>query len=422
MKRSLLTQMGNEWRDNLWLVLGITIVGLAVWFFSLQMYETLYTFFAPLGFDRTDVYAMRIGRLSKSSPDYVESEEGQNINNDDIRSLLEMIRNSEHVEAAGLAYNGVPYELSAHGEAIFMRGEGIVDTIGYYGNRRVISPDVVRVLKLRSINGRSLEYLEERLRAGEVLVGTLPYGMTWPMDEPQSLVGHTAQVYSDSLHRFRVADVVETVRRSGFDYSTGGTIIHPLDESVDATTAWHIILRVKPGHGKLFREQFENTPAMQSLRNMYLYNLNSLEDMRMGVERESNIELRISISVICFIVIIVGLGLMGTFWFRVQQRVSEIAIRRVCGASKRDIFRRIVSEGLILLLIAIPFITAIGLIYYRVYMLGEAPEGFEGRPVSHLLLLEAATCVVVAIGIVLSMIVPARQAMRIEPAVAVKEE
>ncbi len=155
---------------------------------------------------------------------------------------------------------------------------------------------------------------------------------------------------------------------------------------------------------------------------MYLYNLNSLEDMRMGVERESNIELRISISVICFIVIIVGLGLMGTFWFRVQQRVSEIAIRRVCGASKRDIFRRIVSEGLILLLIAIPFITAIGLIYYRVYMLGEAPEGFEGRPVSHLLLLEAATCVVVAIGIVLSMIVPARQAMRIEPAVAVKEE
>lgn len=410
--------MGNEWRDNIWLVLGITIVGLAVWYFSIQMYFTLYSYFIPLGFDREDVYVLNIGKIDSSSPDYISlEEEGSEMNSNDIKTLLAKVRGSEHVVAAGLSYNGAPYELSYMGRSIFMTGDQ-PDTIGYSGNQRQYSPEVARILNLRSVNGHDASWLEERLRNGELIISTLPYGSYYPLNDPLTMIGRNVNYQGDSVYTYRVADVVENIRRSGFDWASGGMIIHPIDESLDVTRAWNIMLKVKPGHGKMFREEFEHTPDMQALRNIYLHNLSSLEEKRAGVERESNIDLRLNIAVICFIVIVVGLGLMGTFWFRVQQRVSEIAIRRVCGATKRDIFRRIIGEGLLLLLFAVPLISAIG----AAYAMTIGKEELEEVSCAHMIWLEAGACVVVALGIVLSMIVPARQAMSIEPAIAVKDE
>ncbi len=34
MKRNLLTQIKNEWRDNLWLVIELAIVAVAIWALS----------------------------------------------------------------------------------------------------------------------------------------------------------------------------------------------------------------------------------------------------------------------------------------------------------------------------------------------------------------------------------------------------
>ncbi len=60
------------------------------------------------------------------------------------------------------------------------------------------------------------------------------------------------------------------------------------------------------------------------------------------------------IVVMVFLLLCIFLGLLGTFWFRTQQRVSEIAIRKVNGATGADIFRRLIGEGLLLLLIVTP--------------------------------------------------------------------
>ena len=99
-----------------------------------------------------------------------------------------------------------------------------------------------------------------------------------------------------------------------------------------------------------------------------------------------------------------------------QQRVSEIAIRRVCGATRGDIFRRVIGEGMTLLLFAIPLITAIGWIYARRVEEEDLPS------VGTMIWLEAAACAVVAVGIIVSVALPAWQAMRIDPALAVKDE
>lgn len=52
-----------------------------------------------------------------------------------------------------------------------------------------------------------------------------------------------------------------------------------------------------------------------------------------------------------FLLLNIFLGLLGTFWFRTQQRRSEIALHKAHGASDMSIFVRLISEGLLLLLL-----------------------------------------------------------------------
>ena len=41
MKRDLFRQMKHEWIDNVWLVVGLAIVSLTVWWFSIVLYNKM---------------------------------------------------------------------------------------------------------------------------------------------------------------------------------------------------------------------------------------------------------------------------------------------------------------------------------------------------------------------------------------------
>ena len=117
-----------------------------------------------------------------------------------------------------------------------------------------------------------------------------------------------------------------------------------------------------------------------------------------------------------FLLLTIFLGLLGTFWFRMQQRVSEIAIRKVCGATKVQIFMRIFGEGMILLGFAVIIASAIVWPFSH-YAIDQA--GIEWYEI---LIFELVAIGLVALGILLSVIYPARKAMNIEPAIAIKDE
>ncbi|MDE6142712.1 MAG: FtsX-like permease family protein, partial [Muribaculaceae bacterium] len=101
-----------------------------------------------------------------------------------------------------------------------------------------------------------------------------------------------------------------------------------------------------------------------------------------------------------------------------QQRVGEIAIRKVCGASKGAVFTRIISEGILLLVCA--GLISIAVVFFTVrygsigYMEFQTP--------APIILSGIVTILLVGSGVVLSIGYPAWRAMRIEPAIAVKSE
>lgn len=218
----------------------------------------------------------------------------------------------------------------------------------------------------------------------------------------------------DSTQVFKVADLIQKVRRNDYEDSWGGTAIIPIDESKEWSGG--IALRVKPGRGSQFEEDLHNDKSLTRQRNVYLSDVKRMCDVREGNQRRIDSYVRLFVTIIIFLLITIFLGLLGTFWFRMQQRVSEIAIRKVCGATDGDVFRRVITEGLVLLFAAVAFISV--LIWpFMSDLLNDA--GLEWWK---LLVIEGITVLIVAAGIVLSLWWPAHKAMGIEPAIAIKDE
>lgn len=415
MKRDLIIQMRNEWRENIWLILGLMIVSLAIWWISLKFYEANKGLFYKTGFNTEDVYKIDIKTLPKDSPDYVErsDEEEAFLNSQDMRMLIAAIRESPYIEAAAFSQNGMPYYLSYYGMGINLPDN---DSVYYVGNFRWVSPDMVRVLKLTSRTGKSEEQLEKMLSNGDVLVSNV--FSTWRDNNnltPEELLGNEVFV-ADTIRKHRVSDIIDQMRRSDYDLNSGGMVLIPIDENGNIK-ADAIGIRMKPGMGEKFREQFENDPAMQAHGNIFLSKLTSMKEEAKAVQKSKSTDARLKIVMISALLVIIGLGILGVFWFRIQQRIGEIAIRKVCGAKTSDVFRRIISEGLILLTVATFLTAAIGWPLLKTILLKEGSINTQ-----EVLIVEAVTIVIVAIGITLSLWWPAKKAMAIEPAIAIKDE
>lgn len=430
MKRNLFTQMLNEWRDNVWLILGLTVVTLAIWWLAVDFYNDIYGLQFKRGFDIEDVYSLSIERYPAESPLYNERSEDEEkyLGAQDIRMLISAIRKSPYVEAAALSLNGLPY-CYGHMFATIKLDCDPPDTIGYAANVRLFSPDMVRVLKLTSRTGKSRAELENILRNGEVLISNLLVPNR-KIRKPEELIGKKVINHSETI---KVGDIIDKIRRSDYDVLTDGMVVKPIIESrdfyhtsnIDGGPKYEIGLRVKPEMGLKFRREFENDPTMQSYGNHYLMNLTKMSDRADSLQKKEDTNARRGVSLILFLILISSLGILGVFWSRTQQRISEIAIRKVCGAKSRDIFRRIISEGLILLIIASLLAAPIGwtlLIYFNIHSAYRIKLINSGYYSSEIFILELITFVIVAIGLTISLWWPAYRAMKIQPAIAIKDE
>lgn len=412
MKRSLLTQIKNEWRDNIWMTVELAVVVIAIWLIMTFLYLLTAGLFTERGFDPEDVYVLQARNVSKSSPEYVETGDSTWASLfDDRAALLQRLREHKDVESVALSGGAIPYNYNYNGNMISVPNEP--DSIFYSGNFPYGSPDIVKALGLRSLTGTSPDKLVEMLERGEILISDNDAYVRQGRD-PFALKGKMVIFGQDSSKTYRVGDIIANIRRNDYEEARAGTVLVPIDEK--NKWAYELAIKVKPGHGDSFKEAFKNDKSLQRQRNMYFTDLKSLMDKREGNQRSLDTKVRMFAVVMGFLLLTIFLGLLGTFWFRMQQRVSEIAIRKVCGATKVQIFMRIFGEGMILLGFAVIIASAIVWPFSH-YAIDQA--GIEWYEI---LIFELVAIGLVALGILLSVIYPARKAMNIEPAIAIKDE
>ena len=411
MKRALLKQMLKEWKTNIWFIFELAIVVFAIWTIITFLWSTGKGLLQPRGFTPENVYSLTAKSIPSNSPYFIAEYKDQF--SQDRDELIHRLRINPNVEYISLENNFSPYEYSFVGNAIRIEGK---DSILYNGNFRTADPEIIKLLDIQSGTGKSQEELISMLERGEILISKYN-GFTNNEFEDfpvLDLIGKTAYIYGQDDLPAKIGDIVIPLKRSDYE-PAGGMVILPFNHD-DKESERSILLKVKDGAGEKFEEEFYSNYDLTHLRNVYLSDLTSLVKKGESIHREIEINIRLFVALSLFLLITIFLGLLGSFWFRVQQRVSEIAIRKTFGATNKDLFQRIITEGLLLLIGGI--IIASACVWPIIGRISEK----TGEKWYMFLTFEAITAGVIAIGIILSLWYPAWRAMQIEPAIAVKEE
>lgn len=411
MKRKLLTQMLAEWRSNLWMIIELIIVSTVLMYVFGMMFALADMYRKPVGFDLTDVYVANLQYVATTSDDYVPYDSVHSLYTDRDMLVAKIKANPWVDEVAAVTFNALPYQFNFWGNRLDLHEN---DTTYYYQfNERTVSPDYLRLIRLRGINGETTEQLVSILERGDVILSNTEPPRYW-IPDPQIFIGKDLCYGDDTTRIVHAGAVAWGMRRNDFEPLYYGTLY------VNAEPGnWtpKMAIRVKPGQGRQFVESL--TAADKTAGNVYITEPVSIERMR--DKAHLNIIQMIRNFSICavFLLLVIFLGFLGSFWFRTQERVGEIALRKVNGATGRDIFRRFVGEGMMLLGVGVAIAAALTAVIFNTVEIGDLGDVLTGSTLIRGAALTAAT---LAALIIAGIWLPARKAMAVNPAYALKDQ
>lgn len=411
MKRKLLNQTLNEWRPNIWLVLELVIVVCVLYALFSSLYSTYLIYNRSEGMELNDVYFASLNFIEEDNENHAPYDSIHSPETD-YALLLANLRSNPYVEVVGGGSpNSLPYLYNYWGTQIEIPQKGDRTRLQYQVNKRQMSPDMLRVLRIHGVDGQSPDELAELIAKGDIIISDRDYHNDPSEAKVDDFLGKDVYFYKDSLQTHHVGAIAYGMRRSDFEPMWSGNLYM----NINFSDIKYVGIRVKPGTGHLFAESLSESDMQ--VGNLYLSDLKSIEDMRYSAQIEKYQDIRNKIIFAVFVLMVIFLGFLGSFWFRTQQRASEIAIRKVSGASDRAIYTRFFGEGMILL--AVSIVLALPLIYGLSKT--EMPGGWT-LDVTQTATAGICTVLILAILIVAGIYAPALKATRIDIAEVLKNE
>ena len=402
----------NQWRGNLWILAELFISFICIWQVGNVFSSLLSHKLRDTGFDLEHVYRVTTAIREKDSPSY----DPDSPLTDNWKELVERVRRCPGVESVGLtSYTAFPYTGSTNGRAYFG------DTTRTTALRGQLTPDVIRVLHITS-------------PSPEVdLVKETSTGQTCFLVSPQAM----EQLYDKNTVRCRIYTKDE--RDKAYPGILCSYLTNEYADNNDNCALWEIwsegrmieknankdltmLIRVHPDADHDFRETFLSTMRAQlTAGNLSIVNLTRMEDYRTYMLNLSSINLMYGAGyfLAAFFFICAFLGIIGTFWFRTEQRKGEMGLRIALGSTRFSLKGIMIAEGLLLLtLIAIPAL----LICFNLHV-SELTKGFYmDYTIARFVAGFFITYLVMAVMIILGIWYPAHQMVRLEPADALRFE
>lgn len=417
MTKKLFSQIRNEWRANLWLAAELLIVSVVLWIVVGMLYDKVGTYLEPRGFNTEHCYRIMLGELTDKSAGY-QPYASQSERAADIRELLNRLSHRPEVEAASLSQNSYPYNGSNSG--IQVSHDTLYTPQASYCVRRLVTPDFVRVFRYEGTRGETPEQLAQMLERGELLASDNLYQENHHLSLT-SLIGKQFYLGDDTTKSYKLGASLIPVRYDDYIPANRSlTMVYDLnrcDEGfLDSYIECCVRVREDQDHDFITRLKADSEKQFR-VGNIYIAEVYSFTDLRRVFLRSDTNQLRNYLTGCSFLLLNIFLGLLGTFWFRTLQRRGEIALHMVHGATRRQVFGRLVAEGvLILTIVTLPaLVTDFLLAYFEVGLSLEL--GLD----------MLAICALITYLLILSMMfigigIPARKAMNIQPAEALHDE
>lgn len=418
MNRKLLKQMLNEWRSNLLVVVEFLVVSVVIWYIVDYFYATASIYTRDRGFNADHCYLLTLYQVTDKSPLHVERTQDEMI--EDKLEMMERLRRRPEVEA--VSYSHYSFHYNGSNSTMSFRA----DTIWGNGLYRAVTPDFVKVFRYMGTEGETPDQLSRQLEEGKILFtdNFFSKGSGSGSEGPDMAHIDKNEIYlsEDTTQRLPVGSALKPMRYD--DYSTWdvASVFGPALMGGNAAILGmnELCIRVRPDMDKnIIDNLMEEAQSQFHVGNYLLTNVQSFDDIRRNYQTYNTNQIRNYMTGMCFMLLNIFLGLLGIFWFRTQQRVREIALRKVNGATDTSIFRRLVTEGIILLCIA----TVPALItdyFLATNEISTWADGYFGW--GRLFICAAGAFLLMSLMVVLGIWFPARRAMKVNAAVALADE
>ena len=413
MNKKLFTQIKNEWRGNTWLAIELLLVSVVMWYITDTLYCSTATYLEPRGFNTEHCYLISMGKLNEKSPDYVAYQQGDEQR--DVFELLNRLQRRPDIEAASLSLTSHPYNGSNSSTSMQLQGDSVI--VGGWFIRRMVTPDFVRVFRYEGVNGETPEQLAQMLEEDKLLASENIYNRYG-----RKLRDYQGQPFywgGDTTETQILGAALKTVRYS--DYQEARSCYSMVAKMTRADVNQELCVRVRPEHDNDFIARLKaDSESQYRIGNIFISDIRSFKDIRRNFQQAQSNGIRNLVTGMAFLLANIFLGLLGTFWFRTQQRKSEIALHKAHGATNQMVFTRLLSEGWLLLLI----VTPIALLIDFNLAHAELNAWHNGTTLEwdRLLLCGGISFALIALMIAIGIGIPARKAMKIDPAEALHNE
>ncbi|MBZ0270015.1 ABC transporter permease [bacterium] len=283
----------------------------------------------PLGFDSRDVWSMSVG----AGPYHDKSEEQQLAMRRTLSRLEEAVRGVPDVEAAAMQTN-VPYTNSRWRTTVDIDGEQVA--IGLFMGTR----DAPEVLRLGLVDGRLFDESDANPDENHVILTEDYARMLFPdrsavgrlvPAEPEE-EGEEPATDEEAPKPKRIVGVIHSYRGRGEHRPAEPQMLQYIDwETFEGFPPRSLLVRVRPGSPVQLEEDLLEIAS--AIAPEWTFTVTRMEDMRARMLKSALMPLGILAVVGVFLILMVGLGLIGVLWQSVIRRTEEIGVRRAMGAT-----------------------------------------------------------------------------------------
>jgi putative ABC transport system permease protein len=402
MIRHLFKLAWNRKRSNALMILEVCVSFLVVFVVATLGLFFLDNYRHPLGFEWKNVWTVGIG-MGQNGADLNGGKESA-AHQATFARVLQEVRSLGPVEAAAGSWV-VPFDQGGWVSRYKLKGKSVDAS----ADRVTVGFDKVMGLKL--VAGRWFQEADAALAWEPVVIDRDLARVAFGDEDP---IGKKFAQPGPGERQLRVLGVVSDFRKSGELMANDDFIFRfaSMDRPEGDPTR-NLLVRVRPGTSVAFEEAL--VKRMQEVAPDWSFEVRPLAQVRTTTFRFLLTPLVVAGILAFFLLLMVGLGLIGVLWQNLLQRTREIGLRRATGASRSAVHSQILLEQLVLtglgvligtlLVVQIPVLDLIGVLTHTVFLGG--------------LLVAITTMVLIS---VLCALYPSAMAARVAPADALRYE
>lgn len=370
MIKHILKIIWSQRKANGWIFAELAIVACAVWWMADQLYVDMRTYYSPMGYEITDSWRFQLDFFSPDAAKYISEDQYTSSSYEDLYKLQQQIKQHPAVEDACISFYSAPYSFGNSWSSI-EPVDGDTTILGQDFQCRYVSPEYFDMFRVTDIQGNSIsQQLEDK--HNPVVISE---DMALKFFHTSDVRGRQVKFPHGDNRHMTIAAVAIPYRDNSFSRSEAFfyELLTPqnIKQYFDGNRAKYAEFCVRMKH-HYSQEEMNNFLREMGDRlivnNLHVYSANSIEYYR-DIQISGTVQKqKQKLAMMLFLLINVLFGIIGTFWLRGQARRAEVGLRIALGANKYTIRSFMYMEGILLLILTIPFtlIFALNMLYMDV--------------------------------------------------------